>query len=61
MSSKIIKKCGCGRCYTKSQWKALEYVGVQESETKKLIHSIELRNCICGSTICVASRRRKDS
>lgn len=44
-----FKVCGCGRPYTRSGWDRLPYVGVQDDGVERL----ELRNCACGSTICV--------
>ncbi len=40
-------RCGCGLAYWLGSWKSLAYVGVQEEDDA----SLELRNCVCGSTI----------
>lgn len=45
----VIKECGCGLRYTRAQWETLEYVGKHPDPVEPL----ELRNCICGSTIAV--------
>jgi hypothetical protein len=42
-------KCGCGRQYSSDEWIALPYVGVMADE----VEVVELRNCVCGSTIGV--------
>jgi hypothetical protein len=44
-----VKVCGCGRPYTAAGWARLPRVGVQDDGVERL----ELRNCLCGSTICV--------
>ncbi len=41
------KHCGCGRIYTRHDWRKLPYVGVMIDEPNDL----ELRNCVCGSTL----------
>ncbi|MBX3197269.1 MAG: hypothetical protein KF850_34390 [Labilithrix sp.] len=45
----IVKRCGCGRAYAKSEWKALVLVGTQDAEGE----SFELRTCACGTTLNV--------
>jgi hypothetical protein len=45
----MVKRCGCGRCFTRAQWRELQYVGAQVDD----IETLELRNCPCGSTIAV--------
>lgn len=40
-------RCACGLAYWIGSWKCLAYVGVQECDDS----SIELRNCVCGSTL----------
>jgi two-component system, cell cycle response regulator DivK len=42
----IVKRCGCGATYTRSQWKALPFCGP--------MLRAELRNCICGSSLALA-------
>jgi hypothetical protein len=44
-----LKRCGCGRCFTRAQWRELQYVGAQADD----VETLELRNCPCGSTIAV--------
>lgn len=43
--TEVVKRCSCGREYTRSGWKALPVVGT--------MGPIELRNCICGSSIAL--------
>jgi hypothetical protein len=45
----VVKTCGCGARYTAAEWGELQYVGVHDDWVER----IELRNCRCGSTICV--------
>ena len=49
-----FKVCPCGRRYTRREWDALEWVGVQEADETKVLH---LRNCTCGSTMAVEVAR----
>jgi hypothetical protein len=46
--------CACGRAYTQEQWTTLRLVGAQDDEDAEL----EMRVCVCGSTISVTVRRR---
>ncbi len=41
----IVKRCSCGREYTRSGWKELPVVGS--------MGAVELRNCACGSSIAL--------
>ncbi len=41
------KVCGCGRTFTKGEWKKLPLVGRHTD----YVETIEMRNCSCGSTI----------
>jgi hypothetical protein len=44
------KKCSCGREYTTLEaWDALNFVGTMADDAGAL----EMRNCVCGSTIAV--------
>lgn len=43
----IIKRHGCGRVFTLSDWIKLPYAG----DMKDDVEHIELRNCPCGSTL----------
>ncbi len=47
----IIKTCGCGRAFTAAAWARLPYVGIMAG-------CLEMRNCLCGSTIAVKHGRR---
>ena len=49
----VIKECSCGRKHTISEWFKLPMVGYQSLTGI----SGELRNCMCGSTICLTVRR----
>lgn len=49
--SELPKRCGCcGREYTPATWGRLPLVGVQPVPGWP---SIELRNCVCGTTLAV--------
>jgi hypothetical protein len=45
----VYKRCACGREYTRDDWGKLDYCGLQDGEGETL----ELRLCLCGSTIAV--------
>lgn len=51
----FIKKCGCGRRFSRAQWDALTYVGRIDTPADAYgpAESCELRNCSCGSTIAL--------
>ncbi len=49
MTDATIKTCGCGRSYTLEQWRKLPWVG----EWKDEVETLELRNCVCKSTIAI--------
>ena len=42
----VVKRCGCGREYTPAEWRSLSLCGT--------MNAIELRNCVCGSTVGLA-------
>jgi hypothetical protein len=48
----IIKECGCGRQYSRETWSTLRLVGRQGDDDG----AIELRDCVCRSTIAVDVR-----
>jgi CheY-like chemotaxis protein len=51
----VVKRCGCGREYTRAEWGALPFCGTMQGT--------ELRNCPCGSSIALGrqpARRRTD-
>jgi CheY-like chemotaxis protein len=41
----VVKRCSCGREYTRSGWVALPRIGE--------MGAVELRNCVCGSSIAL--------
>lgn len=45
-----LKQCKCGCVYTHEEWDELDFVGLQDDFDGGLL---EMRNCICSSTICV--------
>lgn len=47
-----VKTCACGRSFGSKGWNLLDYVGIHKDEPPH--PDLELRNCICGSTIAVA-------
>lgn len=49
--SEIVKQCGCGREYTRGQWLALHLCGRMHVPGSGI--ALELRNCVCGSSIAV--------
>jgi CheY-like chemotaxis protein len=49
--SEIVKQCGCGRDYTRDQWVTLHLCGRIHVPGSGL--ALELRNCVCGSSIAV--------
>lgn len=46
----VYKKCKCGHAYTRETWGALDYAGEQPAEDGEVL---ELRNCVCGSTLAI--------
>jgi hypothetical protein len=54
-----IKKCGCGRKFTPSRWKTLKDLGTQVTQDETYNYYLELRNCLCGSTIGIERRKRR--
>lgn len=49
----ILKVCACGRSFTRSTWSALPFVGTADNGRERG-ELLELRNCLCGSTISIA-------
>lgn len=49
--ARIVKHCDCGAGYTKECWADLPYLGRLQAFGD--MAAIELRNCVCGSTIAV--------
>lgn len=48
----VIKRCTCcKRPFTQLEWNALQYVGIDRTDEKQ---ARDMRNCPCGSTICIA-------
>ena len=45
-----MKTCGCGNRFDAEQWRQLRLVGRQDDGEGG---TLELRNCPCGSTICI--------
>jgi two-component system cell cycle response regulator DivK len=52
-STKVVKQCGCGREYTREGWVALRLCG--RIHVPGTAIALELRNCVCGSSIAVQS------
>ena len=50
-----VKVCGCGKTFTKEQWKTLRLVGIQHQPADKHgpEEKLELRDCACKSTIAI--------
>lgn len=58
-----FKQCSCGKKYTKEQWDALPFVGVWPRMIDGLVLShddLELRTCLCGSTIAVPMKKEPE-
>lgn len=52
LSNLLKKECRCcGRVHGARQWRLLPYVGIQHFGEEQL----ELRNCVCGSTLAIAA------
>jgi hypothetical protein len=43
----VVKRCGCGRAWTREDWKQLPLCGT--------MRGVELRNCTCGSSLALWS------
>lgn len=60
---KPFKTCSCGLSYTAETWKALRLVGYYDDDVLDAEHpkatTLELRNCVCRSTLSVELPRRK--
>jgi hypothetical protein len=48
-SPRFPKHCGCGRVWSATTWQWLVYVGIMSDHIDRL----ELRHCVCGSTIAM--------
>ncbi len=46
----VIKRCSCGRQYTRGTWRMLQFKGVQDIGDGT---RLEMRNCLCRSTIAI--------
>lgn len=44
---RVLVRCSCGTCYTRSEWQRLPWVGLMGDGNGG---QLELRNCPCGST-----------
>jgi hypothetical protein len=49
-----VARCSCGRPYSDDAWRALPWDGDQPSGIGTIM--LEMRCCVCGSTICRARR-----
>jgi hypothetical protein len=49
----VVKRCGCGREYSRDGWEALEPAWDETYEDDGSLYYVEFRNCACGSTIGV--------
>ena len=47
----VVKRCACGREFTRSQWLALPRCGRMHLARRDKV--IELRNCACGSSLAL--------
>jgi hypothetical protein len=48
------KTCACGHIISEIEWETLRYVGVQKVPPAFGMPDLELRNCVCGSTLSIA-------
>ena len=55
--------CSCGRTYSRADWPLLRFDGIQtgyhELKRRWIFDDMELRRCVCGSTISVPLRLLK--
>jgi len=51
VSSAIVKRCACGRAFSRNQWRALPRCGRMHLPQRGAI--LELRNCTCGTSLSV--------
>jgi hypothetical protein len=53
----VVKRCSsCERVFTLTQWGALKSLGIQSFEDDD-IPPLELRNCMCGTTLAVEVKK----
>lgn len=52
---RMSKPCACGRVHDADGWHSLPYLGLMRYEE----HAFELRNCACGSTLCLEVPRER--
>lgn len=54
-SCDLLKACACGLAYSTEAWSRLAFVGINyfPADTFGPAEAIELRNCVCGSTIAI--------
>jgi len=52
MCGETIKRCSCGREYTRETWARAPFVG----ELDDGVEVLELRNCACRSTMAIVVR-----
>jgi CheY-like chemotaxis protein len=50
---RIVKQCGCGRAFSRAQWRALPRIGTMGGS--------ELRNCLCGSSLAYRLDPRRET
>ena len=48
-----IKTCSCGLHHTRFGWRRLAHLGVQQVDFHPHVDDVELRNCVCGSTLAI--------
>jgi hypothetical protein len=53
-------QCSCGRSYSRDSWKTLRFDGIQtgydEEKHIQVFEDMELRRCLCGSTMAVPKK-----
>jgi CheY-like chemotaxis protein len=47
----VVKRCGCGREFTRSRWLDLPRCGRVHLARRDMV--VELRNCVCGSSLAL--------
>jgi hypothetical protein len=53
----VIKRCACGRTYTKTQWDALTFIAYfNVDDPNEDVMDAEMRDCHCGSSISMMRR-----
>ncbi len=62
MESAFPKACSCGAVYDESEWTSLPahgfFAGIEEKSGRRFGSDLEIRVCVCGSSISVELERQ---